>query len=114
MSSSNGAAVDAGLIDGDTDGLPIEARRWAVLAMAIGVGMASLDTAIANTALPAIPNQLHTTPAASVWIVNSYQLAMVATLLPFAALGEIVGYKRVCTAGLVLFTLSSLACALAW
>lgn len=96
------------------DGLPPEARRWAMLSVAIGVGMASLDTAIANTALPAIADQLHATPAASVWIINAYQLAMVATLLPFAALGETVGYRRVCIAGLALFTLASLACALAW
>lgn len=96
------------------DGLPPEARRIAMLSVAIGVGMASLDTAIANTALPAIADQLHTTPAASVWIVNIYQLAMVATLLPFAALGEIIGYRRVCIFGLALFTAASLACALAW
>ncbi|HEU4375814.1 MAG TPA: MFS transporter [Telluria sp.] len=96
------------------DGLPPEARRWAMLSVAIGVGMASLDTAIANTALPAIADQLHATPAASVWIINAYQLAMVATLLPFAALGETLGYRRVCIAGLALFTLASLACALAW
>ena len=31
----------------------------------------------------------------SVWIVNAYQLAMVATLLPMAALGETIGYRRV-------------------
>jgi DHA2 family multidrug resistance protein-like MFS transporter len=96
------------------DGLPPEARRWAMLSVAIGVGMASLDTAIANTALPAIANQLQATPAASVWIINAYQLAMVATLLPFAALGETIGYRRVCIAGLALFTLASLCCALAW
>jgi DHA2 family multidrug resistance protein-like MFS transporter len=85
-----------------------------MLSVAIGVGMASLDTAIANTALPAIADQLHTTPAASVWIVNVYQLAMVATLLPFAALGEVIGYRRVCIFGLAVFTAASLACALAW
>ncbi|NVM79813.1 DHA2 family multidrug resistance protein-like MFS transporter [Duganella sp. SG902] len=96
------------------DGLPPDARRLAMLSVAIGVGMASLDTAIANTALPAIADQLRTTPAASVWIVNVYQLAMVATLLPFAALGEVVGYRRVCIFGLALFTAASLACALAW
>ena len=96
------------------DGLPPEARRWAMLSVAIGVGMASLDTAIANTALPAIADQLQATPAASVWIINAYQLAMVATLLPFAALGETIGYRRVCIAGLALFTVASLACALAW
>ena len=94
------------------DGLEGAARRWAMLSVAIGVGMASLDTAIANTALPAIAAQLQATPAASVWIVNVYQLAMVATLLPFAALGEIVGLRRVCMGGLVLFTAASLACAL--
>jgi DHA2 family multidrug resistance protein-like MFS transporter len=98
----------------ERDGLPTEARRWAILSLAIGVAMASLDTAIANTALPAMADQLHATPAASVWIINAYQLAMVATLLPFAALGETVGYKRVAIAGLALFTLASLACALAW
>jgi len=94
------------------DGLPEGARRWAVVAIAIAVGMATLDTAIANTALPAIAIDLHASPAASVWVVNAYQLAMVATLLPFAALGEILGYRRVYIAGLLLFTLASLACAL--
>ena len=67
------------------DGLPPHERAWAMLSVSIGVGMASLDTAIANTALPAMADQLHATPAASVWIVNIYHLAMVATLLPFAA-----------------------------
>jgi len=95
------------------DGLEGAARRWAMFSVAIGVAMASLDTAIANTALPAIAAQLQATPAASVWIVNVYQLAMVATLLPFAALGEIVGLRRVCIGGLVLFTAASLACAMA-
>jgi len=96
------------------EGLPPNARIWAMFALAIGVGMASLDTAIANTALPAIASELHATPAASVWIVNVYQLAMVATLLPLSALGEIVGYRRVSIAGLCLFTIASLACAMAW
>jgi len=86
----------------------------AMLAVMIGVAMASLDTAIANTALPAMAAQLHTTPAGSVWIVNIYQLAMLATLLPFAALGDIAGHRRVFIGGLAVFTAASLACALAW
>ena len=96
------------------DGLPTARRRWAMAALMTGVSMASLDTAIANTALPELARQLHAGAAASVWIVNIYQLAMVATLLPFAALGERVGYRRVATGGLALFTLASLFCALAW
>jgi DHA2 family multidrug resistance protein-like MFS transporter len=95
------------------DGLPPARRRWAMTALMTGVSMASLDTAIANTALPELARQLHAGAAASVWIVNIYQLAMVATLLPFAALGERIGYRRVATSGLALFTLASLVCALA-
>ncbi|MFS2020986.1 MFS transporter, partial [Massilia sp. CT11-108] len=98
----------------EQDGLPAGPRTWAILALALGVGMSSLDTAIANTALPAMAQQLHATPADSVWIVNAYQLAMVATLLPIAALGETIGYRRVYVAGMALFTVASLACALAW
>lgn len=98
----------------EQDGLPPGPRIWAIVALALGVGMSALDTAIANTALPAMAQQLHATPADSVWIVNAYQLAMVATLLPIAALGETIGYRRVYVAGMALFTLASLACALAW
>jgi DHA2 family multidrug resistance protein-like MFS transporter len=107
-------AVSAAAAQAPADGLPAARRRWAMLALMTGVSMASLDTAIANTALPELARQLHAGAAASVWIVNIYQLAMVATLLPFAALGERVGYRRVATAGLALFTVASLLCALAW
>ncbi|HEY4067646.1 MAG TPA: MFS transporter [Burkholderiaceae bacterium] len=85
----------------------------AIVAIMIAVALASLDTAIANTALPAIAADLHAGPAASVWVINAYQLAIVATVLPLAALGEIVGHRRIYIGGLVLFTLASLACALA-
>jgi len=47
-------------------------------------------------------------------VVNVYQIAMVATLLPLAALGEVVGHHRIYVGGLVLFTLASLVCACAW
>jgi DHA2 family multidrug resistance protein-like MFS transporter len=96
------------------DGLGGSQLIWAVIVLSLGVGMSALDTAIANTALPAMAQQLHASPADSVWIVNAYQLAMVATLLPIAALGETVGYKRVYVAGMAIFTAASLGCALAW
>src|ERR1700759_1408985 len=96
------------------DGLPPEQRRWAVAAIFTALAMASLDTAIANIALPAISADLHVSPAEAVWVVNVYQIALVATLLPLGALGEIVGHRRVYLCGLLLFTLASVACALAW
>ena len=96
------------------DGLPWERRRWAVAAIFTALAMASLDTAIANVALPAIAADLHVSPADVVWVVNVYQIALVATLLPLGALGEIVGHERIYLSGLLLFTLASLGCELAW
>jgi DHA2 family multidrug resistance protein-like MFS transporter len=96
------------------DGLPAERRRWAVAAIFTALAMASLDTAIANIALPAIAADLGVSPAEVVWVVNVYQIALVATLLPLGALGEIVGHQRIYLGGLLLFTLASLGCALAW
>jgi DHA2 family multidrug resistance protein-like MFS transporter len=98
----------------EQDGMAAPARHWAIFSVLLGFSIASLDTAIANTALPAMAMQLHATPADSVWIINIYQLATVATLLPFAALSEIFGYRRIFIFGIVLFTLASLACASAW
>ena len=70
------------------DGLPAERRRWAIAAIFTALAMASLDTAIANIALPAIAADLHVSPAKSVWVVNAYQIALVATLLPLARLAK--------------------------
>jgi MFS transporter, DHA2 family, multidrug resistance protein len=99
---------------GRGDGLPWERRRWAIAAIFTALAMASLDTAIANVALPAIAADLRVSPADVVWVVNVYQIALVATLLPLGALGEIVGHQRIYLGGLLLFTLASLGCALAW
>ena len=96
------------------DGLEAKRRRWAAAAIFTALAMASLDTAIANIALPAIATDLHASPADAIWVVNVYQIALVATLLPLAALGEIAGHHRVYLAGLILFTLASLACTYAW
>ncbi len=109
MSADNTAKPPAPI-----DGLPPKLRRWAVAAIFTALAMASLDTAIANIALPAIAADLHVSPAEVVWVVNVYQIALVATLLPLGALGEIVGHQRIYLGGLLLFTLASLGCALAW
>ena len=89
-------------------------RFWAAAAVFAALALASLDTAIANIALPAIAADLKASPADVVWVVNVYQIALVTTLLPLGALGEIVGCKRVYLGGLILFTLASGVCACAW
>jgi DHA2 family multidrug resistance protein-like MFS transporter len=94
------------------DGLPIPRRYWSMAAIWLAMAMSVLDGAIANVALPTIAHELSATPAASIWVVNAYQLAITVTLLPLAALGDKLGYRRVYMAGLAVFTAGSLACAL--
>ncbi len=95
-----------------TDGLPPAQRRWVMTCALLGVVLAGIDSAIANIALPTIARDLNATDAATIWVVNSYQLAVTACLLPAAALGDIWGLKRIYGLGLALFTAASLACAL--
>ncbi|WP_295952741.1 MFS transporter [Rhodoferax sp.] len=85
----------------------------ALAAIMVGVALGALDTAIANTALPAIATDLHAPAATSIWIINAYQLAVVASMLPFAALGDLVGPRRIFIGGLAGFTVASLLCTLA-
>lgn len=94
------------------EGLPLPQRYGAILTIAIGIMMAVLDGAIANVALPTIAQDLHASAASSIWIVNAYQIAIVISLLSLSFLGDMIGYRRVYQWGLVVFTLTSLFCAL--
>jgi DHA2 family multidrug resistance protein-like MFS transporter len=94
------------------DGLAAPRRYWAWGTILVGITLAVLDGTIANVALPTIAADFNADPSASIWIVNGYQLAVVTTLLPFASLGEIYGYRRIYIFGIILFIVSSLACSL--
>src|SRR3979490_478692 len=93
------------------DGLPVPRRYWAIAAIVLAISMSVLDSSIANVALPSIARDFHASNAASIWVTNAYPIAILAAILPLASLGEIVGYRRVSQAGLIVFTLASLACA---
>ncbi len=97
----------------DSDGLAVPRRYWAIAAIVLAIAMSVLDSSIANVALPTIAHELRTPAATSIWVINAYQIAILVSLLPLAALGERIGYRRVSLAGLVVFTLASLSCALA-
>ena len=105
--------MKSGELDHPSDGLLQPQRGWAILTIAIGLVMSVMDGAIANVALPTIARDLNASPAFSIWIVNGYQLAITISLLPLASLGEIIGYRRIYLAGLLLFTIASLFCVLA-
>lgn len=94
------------------DGLPPAKRNFALAVIIIGTVMAVLDSSIANVALPTLARELHVDAATSVWVVNAYQVTVTMLLIPFASLGDVVGYRKVYAAGLAVFTLGSLGCAL--
>ncbi len=92
---------------------PFDAReRRALAAIFLAAALASLDIAIANTALPAIAASVNASPADSIWVVKAYQLAVVAVLLPFAALGDRIGPRRVYLGGMAALAFCSRAVSL--
>lgn len=90
------------------DGLPMPRRAFAVAAISAAIMMTVLDGAMLGVALPGIARDLGVAPATATWLLNAYQLTVVATLLPLASLGEILGFRWVFLTGFGVFALASL------
>ena len=95
------------------DGLPPRERAGALLVVLLGILVSVLDGTIVNLALPDIARELNASASQSIWVINAYQVAALALLLPLATLGDIIGYRRVYLTGMCVFTLASLACTFA-
>lgn len=95
------------------EGLPPGRRGMAALALALGLMLAVLDATMINVGLPAIAESLNESASTVVWVVNAYSLTVAMTLLPMAAIGERIGFKRLFRYGLITFVLAALASALA-
>ncbi|HCG01122.1 MAG TPA: MFS transporter [Chloroflexi bacterium] len=87
--------------------------RWLIVATALGSGMIFLDGSVVNVALPAIQKGLTAPLSGLQWIVNSYTLLLAALLMLGGGIGDTYGRKIAFQAGLVIFTLSSIACGFA-
>ncbi|HEY4458242.1 MAG TPA: MFS transporter, partial [Pseudonocardiaceae bacterium] len=88
--------------------------RWiALIVLCIGMLMIVLDATVVNVALPAIQTDLGFTSSGLAWVINAYLIAFGGLLLLAGRLGDIVSRRGVMLAGLVVFTLASLACGLA-
>lgn len=88
-------------------------RWWILFGVSLGVLMSTIDGSIVNIALRTLVQELHTSFAMVEWVVLSYLLVITALLLGVARLGDILGKKRIYTAGLAIFTLGSLLCGIA-
>ncbi|MEH1027293.1 MFS transporter [Micromonospora profundi] len=88
--------------------------RWpALLVLCAGSLMIILDGSVVAVALPAIQRDLGFTAPGLAWVVNAYLVAFGGLLLLAGRLGDLLGRRRVFLAGVALFTLASLGCAVA-
>jgi MFS transporter, DHA2 family, multidrug resistance protein len=88
-------------------------RIRAVLAVTLATATVSFDGSIPNVALPTIAHELGVPGSSVVSIISTYQLVLVITVLPFAALAERIGHRRTLRIGLVLFIAGGLLCTIA-
>jgi EmrB/QacA subfamily drug resistance transporter len=90
-------------------------RRWWALALLCGAFfMVILDAAIVTVALPSIEEELGFSPQGLQWVVSAYALTFAGLLLLGGRAADLLGRRRVFMVGVVLFTLASLLCGLAW
>jgi EmrB/QacA subfamily drug resistance transporter len=90
-------------------------RRWWALALLCGAFyMVILDAAIVTVALPSIEEELGFSAQGLQWVVSAYALTFAGLLLLGGRAADLLGRRRVFMVGLVLFTVASLLCGLAW
>jgi DHA2 family multidrug resistance protein-like MFS transporter len=92
------------------EGLPLPRRYFAILSISFGTALVVIDGAIPTVALPTIARDLNVDPSAAVLVVTVYQLVLVMTLLPFSALGDRIGHRRIYQLGQLVFTVASVLC----
>ena len=89
-------------------------RKWLVLiALALSVLVVGIDLTVLNVALPVIGPDLHASTTDLQWFADSYSLVLAAALLPVGVLGDRIGRKTMLIVGLLLFCVTSAACAYA-
>src|SRR4029079_10259010 len=86
---------------------------WTFVITSIALFMVSLDKLVVSPEIPVIRVDLHASLESLSWTVNAYTLTFAVLLLTGAALGDRFGRRRMFAIGLAVFTLASVAAALA-
>jgi EmrB/QacA subfamily drug resistance transporter len=86
---------------------------WTFVITSIALFMVTLDNLVVTTAIPVIRTDLNASLENLEWTVNAYTLTFAVLLLTGAALGDRFGRRRVFAIGIGIFTLGSIAAALA-
>jgi EmrB/QacA subfamily drug resistance transporter len=88
-------------------------KWWTLAAVSFGLFMIMLDNTVVNVALPSLQRSLHIGREELEWVVVGYALTFATFMLTGGKLADLFGRRLLFVVGLVIFTLSSLACGLA-
>jgi len=90
-------------------------RRWKALAIVCAAFfMTVLDVSIVNVALPSIGRSLHFSRDNLQWVITAYSITFGGFLLLGGRAADLLGRRRLFLAGVVVFTIASFLCGLAW
>ncbi len=87
--------------------------RWALASLALSMLLSSLDTSIANAALPTLAQVFSASFPEVQWVVLSYLLVITTVIVSVGRLGDIMGRRRLLLAGIGVFTVASVLCGIA-
>jgi EmrB/QacA subfamily drug resistance transporter len=91
----------------------MERKWWTLTAVSVATFMLLLDITVVNVALPSIREDLGASFTDLQWVVDAYALTLAALVLTAGSLADRLGRRRVFAAGLGIFSVASLLCALA-
>jgi DHA2 family methylenomycin A resistance protein-like MFS transporter len=89
------------------------ALRRTIAITSLGFVMVQLDVTIVNVALAKIGIALNTSISGLQWMVDAYTIAIASTMMSAGAVGDRFGARKTFVLGMIVFSLSSLACGLA-
>ncbi|HEX5590479.1 MAG TPA: MFS transporter, partial [Candidatus Limnocylindrales bacterium] len=84
-----------------------------LVAAVLGTALAYMSDDMLNLAIPSVARELGATMTDAQWVLNAYYVVLVSFVLIAGSVGDILGHRRVFTAGLALFSLGALVCAAA-
>ncbi|WP_256816088.1 MULTISPECIES: MDR family MFS transporter [Pseudomonas] len=95
-----------------TAALPPTVLRTVLTALMLAIFLGALDQTIVAVSMPAISAQFNDVGLLA-WVISGYMVAMTIAVPIYGKLGDLYGRRRMILTGTALFTLASVACALA-
>jgi EmrB/QacA subfamily drug resistance transporter len=99
----------------DTEQLPEydHSYKWkALITVAMGTMMATVDASITNIAFPILTETFHTGLTTVMWVTVAYILVSTSSMLVIGKISDLVGRKMIYSLGMGIFTVGLIACSL--